>query len=236
MKRRSFRSRHCAPRDSCPALDDSWCLDSRSTRIDSKVQAYWLAAKSYLETKDFATAFGLASPDLTTAARLPEENKKIVAVDQRSWTLSSWRIFQTGGNARVYWKFPMSEEIDSDEDSEELDSSDFDAVVGYYNIGSLDRQQEIWDRAMPKELTDHMFAAFAHKAGSGPDSGSTPDLSPTSKKHCSSVKMKIRTFPTRRKTTWRRKTILSDQNFYGVAEGCGGIYFIGGPLDGATEE
>jgi hypothetical protein len=74
----------------------------------------------------------------------------------------------------------MSEEIDSDEDSEELDSSDFDAVVGYYNIGSLDRQQEIWDRAMPKELTDHMFAAFAHKAGSGPDSGkytgSQPDF------------------------------------------------------------
>ena len=61
----------------------------------------------------------------------------------------------------------MSDELDSDE----LDSSDFDAVVGYYNIGSLDRQQEIWDRAMPKELTDHMFAAFAHKAGSGLDPG-----------------------------------------------------------------
>ena len=27
------------------------------------------------------------------------------------------------------------------------------------------------DRAMPKELTDHMFAAFAHTSGSGPDPG-----------------------------------------------------------------
>jgi hypothetical protein len=44
-------------------------------------------------------------------------------------------------------------------------------VIGYYNIGSLDRQQEIWDRAMPMELRMHMFAAFAHKAGLGPDPG-----------------------------------------------------------------
>jgi hypothetical protein len=55
--------------------------------------------------------------------------------------------------------------------SDELDSADFHAVIGYYNIGSLDRQQEIWDRAMPKELTNHTFAAFAHKAGLGADPG-----------------------------------------------------------------
>jgi hypothetical protein len=42
---------------------------------------------------------------------------------------------------------------------EELDSTDFDAVISYYNIGSLDRQQEIWDRAMLKEMRDHWFAA-----------------------------------------------------------------------------
>jgi hypothetical protein len=55
--------------------------------------------------------------------------------------------------------------------SDELDSADFHAVIGYYNIGSLDRQQEVLDRAMPTELTNHMFAAFAHKAGLGADPG-----------------------------------------------------------------
>jgi hypothetical protein len=83
--------------------------------------------------------------------------------------------------------------------SDELDSADFHAVIGYYNIGSLDRQQEIWDR-----LTNHMFAAFSHKAGLGEIQASTPDLSPTSKKHCSSLKKKIHTIPT------RRMTMLSD--------------------------
>jgi hypothetical protein len=39
------------------------------------------------------------------------------------------------------------------------------------NIDSLDRQQEIWDRAMPKEMADHMLAAFAHNAGLGPHPG-----------------------------------------------------------------
>jgi hypothetical protein len=33
----------------------------------------------------------------------------------------------------------------------ELDPTDFDAVIGYYNIGCLDRQQEIWDRAITPE-------------------------------------------------------------------------------------
>ena len=55
--------------------------------------------------------------------------------------------------------------------STELDPTDFDAVIGYYNIGSLDRQQEIWDRAIPTELIMHMAAAFAHKAGLGPHPG-----------------------------------------------------------------
>ena len=41
--------------------------------------------------------------------------------------------------------------------SKELDPTDFEAVISHYNIDSLDRQQEIWDRAMPKEMADHMF-------------------------------------------------------------------------------
>jgi hypothetical protein len=28
--------------------------------------------------------------------------------------------------------------------NDELDSADFDAMIGCYNIGNLDRQQEIW--------------------------------------------------------------------------------------------
>lgn len=55
--------------------------------------------------------------------------------------------------------------------SKELDPTDFEAVISHYNIGSLDRQQEIWDRAMPKEMTDHMFATFVHNAGLGPHPG-----------------------------------------------------------------
>ena len=55
--------------------------------------------------------------------------------------------------------------------SQELDPTDFEAVISHYNIGSLDRQQEIWDRAMPKEMTDHMFATFVHNAGLGPHPG-----------------------------------------------------------------
>ena len=55
--------------------------------------------------------------------------------------------------------------------SQELDSTDFEAVISHYNIGSLDRQQEIWDRAMPKAMTDQMFATFVHNAGLGPHPG-----------------------------------------------------------------
>ena len=40
--------------------------------------------------------------------------------------------------------------------SNHLDPTDFDAVIGYYNIGSLDRQQEIWDRAITPEHFEHM--------------------------------------------------------------------------------
>jgi hypothetical protein len=32
-------------------------------------------------------------------------------------------------------------------------------------------KQEIWDRAMPKEMTDHMFTTFVHNAGLGPHPG-----------------------------------------------------------------
>ena len=40
--------------------------------------------------------------------------------------------------------------------SNDLDPTDFDAVIGYHNIGSLDRQQEIWDRAITPEHFAHM--------------------------------------------------------------------------------
>jgi hypothetical protein len=55
--------------------------------------------------------------------------------------------------------------------SNELDPTDFDAVIGYYNIGSLDRQQEIWDRAITPEHFAHMARVAAFKAGRGPDPG-----------------------------------------------------------------
>jgi hypothetical protein len=55
--------------------------------------------------------------------------------------------------------------------SNELDPTDFDAVIGYYNIGSLDRQQEIWDRAITPERFAHMARVAAFKAGRGPDPG-----------------------------------------------------------------
>ena len=55
--------------------------------------------------------------------------------------------------------------------SKELDPTDFEAVISHYNIDSLDRQQEIWDRAIPKEMADHMFATFVHNAGLGPHQG-----------------------------------------------------------------
>jgi hypothetical protein len=55
--------------------------------------------------------------------------------------------------------------------SNDLDPTDFDAVIGYYNIGSLDRQQEIWDRAITPEHFAHMARVAAFKAGRGPDPG-----------------------------------------------------------------
>ena len=55
--------------------------------------------------------------------------------------------------------------------SNELDPTDFDAVIGYYNIGSLDRQQEIWDRTITPEHFAHMARVAAFKAGRGPDPG-----------------------------------------------------------------
>jgi hypothetical protein len=55
--------------------------------------------------------------------------------------------------------------------SNELDPTDFDAVIGYYNIGSLDRQQEIWDRAITLEHFAHMARVAAFKAGRCPDPG-----------------------------------------------------------------
>jgi hypothetical protein len=82
--------------------------------------------------------------------------------------------------------------------SEEPDPTDFEAVISHYNIGSLDRQQEIWDRAMPKEMADHMFAAFAHNVGLGPHPASTLALSLILKKHSLSWKKKIRTILNRR--------------------------------------
>ena len=51
--------------------------------------------------------------------------------------------------------------------SNELDPTDFDAVIGYYNIGGLDRQQEIWDRAITPEHFAHMARVAAFKAGTG---------------------------------------------------------------------
>jgi hypothetical protein len=47
--------------------------------------------------------------------------------------------------------------------SNDLDPTDFDAVIGYYNIGNLDLQQEIWDRAITPER-------FAHAALMAEDS------------------------------------------------------------------
>jgi hypothetical protein len=52
-----------------------------------------------------------------------------------------------------------------------LDSRDFDAVIGYYNIGSLDRRQAIWDRAITPEHFAHMARMAAFNAGLGPNSG-----------------------------------------------------------------
>jgi hypothetical protein len=55
--------------------------------------------------------------------------------------------------------------------SNDLDPTDFDAVIGYYNIGSLDRQQEIWDRAMTPEHFAYTARVAAFKAGRAPDPG-----------------------------------------------------------------
>jgi hypothetical protein len=55
--------------------------------------------------------------------------------------------------------------------SNHLDPTDFDEVIGYYNIGSLNRQQEIWDRAITPEVFAHMVRVVAFKAGRGPDPG-----------------------------------------------------------------
>jgi hypothetical protein len=55
--------------------------------------------------------------------------------------------------------------------SNDLDPTDFDAVIGYYNIGSLDRQQEIWDRAITPEHFADMTRVAAFKGWSRPASG-----------------------------------------------------------------
>jgi hypothetical protein len=39
------------------------------------------------------------------------------------------------------------------------------------NMTDLDRAQEVWDRAMPEEAKDYMWALAAFKAGRGPDPG-----------------------------------------------------------------
>src|SRR5262245_1181822 len=44
-----------------------------------------------------------------------------------------------------------------------LDPKDFDAVIGFYNIGSLDRRQEIWNDAISPEAFTHIFAVALKK-------------------------------------------------------------------------
>lgn len=52
-----------------------------------------------------------------------------------------------------------------------LDAADFDAVIGFYNIGSLDRRQEIWTTAIGPEAFTHIFAVAINKGNRGPDPG-----------------------------------------------------------------
>ena len=45
-------------------------------------------------------------------------------------------------------------------------------MIGYCDIGSLDRQQGIWDRAVTPEHFAHLARVTASKAGRGSDPGS----------------------------------------------------------------
>jgi hypothetical protein len=49
--------------------------------------------------------------------------------------------------------------------SKQLTPTDFDAVIGLYNVESLDRRQEIWNRTIPRPGTSRPISAECGLAG-----------------------------------------------------------------------
>ena len=49
--------------------------------------------------------------------------------------------------------------------SKQLNATDFDVVIGLYNVESLDRRQEIWNRAIARPGASRPISAKCRFAG-----------------------------------------------------------------------